>query len=142
MSVISDLELMDLRSNYWGKTFNSAGARVLNIEKIIDNIKEGFIPSFESEIHTTAKTYKRFTWVISSDGKTYVSIKDVPSGVSIYNINYWVEWDFAYGNYGTKIAALQQSTGDEYSTTKTYSNGDYCIKDNTLYKYTATSRLS
>ena len=89
----SPAELTDLRVDMWGNRFNSAGERMRNTEKIIDMLQKMAFPSFEEEEWSKGRMYDAFTFVHDSDGNSYVSIMDVPTGVELWDVNYWVKWD-------------------------------------------------
>jgi hypothetical protein len=89
----SPAELTDLRVDMWGNRFNSAGERMRNTEKIIDMLQKMAFPSFEEEEWSKGRMYNAFTFVHDSDRNSYVSITDVPTGVELWDVNYWVKWD-------------------------------------------------
>lgn len=89
----SPAELTDLRVDMWGNRFNSAGERIRNTEKIIDMLQKMAFPSFEEEEWSKGRIYDAFTFVHDSNKTTYVSITDVPTGIELWDMNYWVKWD-------------------------------------------------
>ena len=90
-------ELIDLRSDFWGKIFNSADERVRNTEKLVDYLTHLAFPKFEDEPWAIVKVYKPFTFVHDTNGDSYVSLCDVPSGIPLSNIKYWTKWDVRDG---------------------------------------------
>lgn len=93
--MFNPLELIDLRTNLWGDSYDTAGERFLELEKIVDGLKHMTFPTVEPEPHTPGRVYQTFTFVRSESGDIYVSIQKVPSGISILNTNYWVRWEIA-----------------------------------------------
>lgn len=91
--MVSPIELTDLRVDMWGNRFNSAGERIRNTEKIIDMLQKMAFPSFEEEEWSKGRIYDAFTFVHDSNKTTYVSITDVPTGIELWDRNYWVKWD-------------------------------------------------
>lgn len=89
----SPAELTDLRVDMWGNRFNSAGERIRNTEKIIDMLQKMAFPSFEEEEWSKGRIYDAFTFVHDSNKTTYVSITNVPTGIELWDRNYWVKWD-------------------------------------------------
>lgn len=86
-------EQVDLRVDYWGTVYNTAGERFRSTEKIIDRLQHLAYPTFELNIHTPAREYAPFTFVHDENQNSYVSIEQVPSGVTLDNIAYWIPWE-------------------------------------------------
>lgn len=87
-------ELIDLRSDYWGEVFTTAGDRLRSTEKRIATMEKMAFPKFEDLPHSTTREYEAFTFVHDRDTYTsYVSRQDVPTGISLTNREYWAEWD-------------------------------------------------
>jgi hypothetical protein len=96
--VSSIAELTDLRTDYWGNKYNTAGARLRSLDEKVDQLLHNVYPTFDDEDHSSARVYEQFTFVHDSNNNTYVSLKRVPAGILIDNTEYWKKWDVC-GDY-------------------------------------------
>lgn len=91
-------ELINLKTDFWGKKHNTVGERFRDLDERVDQLSHNTYPTFEDEDHSPTRVYEQFTFVHDSNNNTYVSLKKVPEGISINNPEYWKKWDVC-GDY-------------------------------------------
>lgn len=92
-------------------------AKVKECEKIVDEFTV-FNKLTWAGTHDPSKEYEKWSIVQNSLGDGYISIKAVPSGVTIDNEEFWVQvanYDALYSAFDARISELESVIGDESS---------------------------
>ena len=108
------------------------------MQDIMDDFIAGNKITFADPIRwDISKSYQANTVVLNDSGNAYISLREIPTGISLNNTEYWMEV-FDFTGYITKYDS-NMTVHLEFNTdraTRNYAVGDWTLIDNILYKVT------